>query len=112
MTVLRALPLLLMALLLSQSALAHRFAPSLLKVTEVGEGQYNMVWKTPAQGTSNIPLKPEWPASCEITSASPVQMEGTGKVSSWQMQCTELGDDGKGNPCLRYLFTPKTGTHQ
>jgi hydrogenase/urease accessory protein HupE len=86
--------LLLLSVLLSQSALAHRFAPSLLKVNEIGAGHYNMVWKTPAQGTSNIPLRPEWPDGCEITSASPVQMEGTGKVSSWQMKCSGLGDDG------------------
>ena len=26
------------------------------------------------------------------------------------LRVTELGDDGKGNPCLRYMFTPNTGT--
>jgi len=26
------------------------------------------------------------------------------------LRVTELGDDGKGNPCLRYLFTPKAGS--
>ena len=26
------------------------------------------------------------------------------------LRVAELGDDGKGNPCLRYMFTPKTGT--
>ena len=75
-------------------ALAHRFAPSLLKVTEIGENTFNMVWKTPAQGTSNVPLRPTWPDTCEITNASPPQLEGTGKVSSWQMHCPQLGPDG------------------
>ncbi len=37
---------------------AHRFAPSLLKVDEIAPQQYNMVWKTPAQGISNVPLQP------------------------------------------------------
>ena len=83
-------------LLIAQAApvQAHRFAPSLLKVTETGNQQYAMVWKTPAQGTSNVPLEPLWPRSCEITQASPPQIEGTGKVTSWQMRCTELGEDG------------------
>jgi hydrogenase/urease accessory protein HupE len=86
--------LLLVGLSLSQLAQAHRFAPSLLKVTEIAEQRYNMVWKTPAQGTSKIPLRPVWPESCEVQNASAPQLEGTGKVSSWQLQCTGLGDDG------------------
>jgi uncharacterized OB-fold protein len=28
------------------------------------------------------------------------------------LRVSELGDDGKGNPCLRYMFTPKTGKQQ
>jgi hypothetical protein len=83
-----------MGLLLSSGAQAHRFAPSLLKVNEIGEDQYHLVWKTPAQGTSKIPLRPTWPESCEVTQASPVQVEGTGKVSSFQLQCASLGEDG------------------
>lgn len=83
-----------LSLLLVQAAQAHRFAPSLLKVSEIADGQYNMVWKTPAQGTSNIPLRPTWPESCEVKNASAPQMEGTGKVSSWQLHCSDLGEDG------------------
>ena len=85
---------LVLGLALAQGAHAHRFAPSLLKVTEIAENSYNMVWKTPAQGTSSVPLRPTWPESCEITNTSPAQLEGTGKVSSWQMNCPELGADG------------------
>jgi len=91
---LRLLLTLAMTLLVTQFAQAHRFAPSLLKVSEIGPDQYHMVWKTPAQGTSNVPLRPEWPSSCEVRNASPPQLEGTGKVSSWQLHCTDLGEDG------------------
>jgi hypothetical protein len=91
---LRLLLTLAMTLLVTQFAHAHRFAPSLLKVSEIGPDQYHMVWKTPAQGTSNVPLRPEWPSSCEVRNASPPQLEGTGKVSSWQLHCTDLGEDG------------------
>ena len=94
MITLRVLTGVLLALVLAQSAQAHRFAPSLLKVTEIADQQYSVVWKTPAQGTSATPLRPLWPESCEITNSSPPQMEGTGKVNSWQMRCAQLGEDG------------------
>ena len=53
-----------------------------------------MVWKTPAQGVSNVPLRPQWPQSCEVRSASEPQLEGTGVVTNWQLQCAGLGEDG------------------
>jgi len=90
----RFLLILTAGLLLAQGALAHRFAPSLLKVTETAGQQYNLVWKTPAQATSSIPLQPTWPEQCKVLSSSPPQIEGTGKVYSWKLQCDGLGDDG------------------
>ena len=94
MTVLRLITGFALGLLLAQGAHAHRFAPSLLKVTEIADKQYNVVWKTPAQGTSSVPLRPIWPGACEITSSSPPQVEGTGMVNSWQMNCAGLGAEG------------------
>ncbi len=94
MNPMRCLLLLLLVMGVSLSAQAHRFAPSLLKVNEIGAGQYHLVWKTPAQATSSVPLQPVWPASCEISQASPPQTEGTGRVFSWQLTCSGLGDDG------------------
>lgn len=83
-----------LSVLLAQTAQAHRFAPSLLKVTETAGQHYNVVWKTPAQTTSSIPMTPLWPETCEVLVASPAQVEGTGKVFSWQLLCDGLGDDG------------------
>lgn len=94
MKTLRLLVLIVPGLALAQAAQAHRFAPSLLKVTEIADQQYSVVWKTPAQGTSAIPLRPLWPQTCEITNSTPPLLEGTGKVSSWQMRCLQLGGDG------------------
>ncbi len=94
MKTLRLLAAIVLGLVLAQAAQAHRFAPSLLKVTEIADQQYSVVWKTPAQGTSAIPLRPLWPESCEITNSSPPQLEGTGKVNSWQMRCAQFGEDG------------------
>jgi hypothetical protein len=73
---------------------AHRFAPSLLKVNETAPQEYNVVWKTPAQGVSNVRLEPRWPASCEVTSGTPPQLEGTGLVVSYELRCAALGEDG------------------
>jgi hypothetical protein len=84
----------LLALFLAQGAQAHRFAPSLLKVAELGPGQFNLVWKTPLQATSSVPLRPTWPDSCTVSEAAPAQQEGTGRVASWRLSCTGLGEDG------------------
>ncbi|NQX89187.1 MAG: HupE/UreJ family protein [Halioglobus sp.] len=85
---------LLTSLLLVASVQAHRFAPSLLKVVETAPLEYNVVWKTPAQGVSNVPLEPQWPESCAVERATPPQLEGTGAVISLQLLCTDLGEDG------------------
>jgi hypothetical protein len=90
----RSVLVLLLGLVLSFSAQAHRFAPSLLKVNELAQGQYHLVWKTPAQATSSVPMRPLWPSTCEVSQANPPQMEGTGKVTSLQLACTGLGEDG------------------
>ncbi|MDX1733802.1 MAG: HupE/UreJ family protein [Halioglobus sp.] len=94
MNALRVLLACVLLLGLSSGASAHRFAPSLLQVTEIGSGQYNLVWKTPAQSTSSVPLEPTWPASCAAENATPPQLEGTGRVSTLQLRCTGLGEDG------------------
>ncbi|MEQ8516152.1 MAG: HupE/UreJ family protein, partial [Chromatocurvus sp.] len=60
---------------------------------EIAPLQYNVVWKTPAQW-SNVPLRPTWPDSCAVRKASEPQLEGTGVVSSWQLQCAQPGGGG------------------
>jgi hypothetical protein len=79
---------------LALPAQAHRFAPSLLQWVELDGGRYNLVWKTPLQSVSPVPLSPHWPSGCSVLSASPVQLEGTGQVASWLLQCSGLGSDG------------------
>lgn len=86
--------LLLAGCLGAATAQAHRFAPTLLELVELGPGSYNVVWKTPAQATSPVPLTPAWPEACSVASASPPQPEGTGLVTSLQLHCTGLGRAG------------------
>lgn len=94
MSIIRVILALSLGVLLAQAAHAHRFAPSLLKINQTAAEHYNIVWKTPAQATSSIPMKPVWPESCEVLVASPAQIEGTGKVYSWQLLCADMGEDG------------------
>lgn len=91
---LRTLIALVLGLSTVMVAHAHRFAPSLLQLDEVAPQQYNVVWKTPAQGVSNVPLRPQWPSSCVVEVASEPQLEDTGVVTSLRLQCAALGQEG------------------
>ena len=82
------------SLLLSHTAQAHLFAPSLLKVSEVSTQSYNVVWKTPVKTASNIPLRPIWPEGCETQTESAPRTEGTGIVSSWKLLCDQPDAQG------------------
>ncbi len=79
---------LLLALLVSFDASAHRFAPSLLRLFEVGEGEYQVIWKTPAQRVSAIPLQPVFPDACD-GEASSASREGTGVIASFRIRCAD-----------------------
>lgn len=84
----------LLALLLPEDAAAHRFAPSLLKFVQTGDHSYNVVWKTPAEATSNTLLRPLWPVGCKVLTENPVMQEDTGMVASWTLDCSSLGASG------------------
>jgi hypothetical protein len=79
--------LLLIFATFSLEAGAHRFAPSLLRLFEVGDGQYQVIWKTPAQRVSEIPLRPAFPSGCTGNPEGAGMLEGTGVISSWRMDC-------------------------
>ena len=77
----------LCSLLFATDAAAHRFAPSLLEVTQLSATTFNAIWKTPLQKVSATPIEPRFPAACEITSASPWIQEGTGELKQIQLAC-------------------------
>ena len=82
----KRLVLIMLALLVSVEASAHRFAPSLLRLFEVGDGQYQVIWKTPAQRISEIPLQPVFPEACSGAPAESTR-EGTGVLVSFRLSC-------------------------
>ena len=78
--------------LLSSAAVAHKFAPSLLKLTELpssvsGLQRFHVLWKTPAQSTSRVLLKPQWPEACDSSPPSPSRAEGSAVVTTWHLDC-------------------------
>jgi hydrogenase/urease accessory protein HupE len=83
----RLLVIVLIALLSGANAQAHRFAPSLLRVFETGDSQFNVIWKTPAQKTSAVALLPVFPDSCSVEGNDGGTLEGTGVVSSFRLIC-------------------------
>ena len=79
---------LLLLLALSASSHAHRFAPSLLQLTESGADRVAVTWKTPIQQVSDIPMEPELPDSCSVQEQSPWIREGTGRLRQSIYRCT------------------------
>ena len=83
---------LLVLLLVSSAVSAHKFAPSLLKLTELpsptlATQRYHMLWKTPAQSASKVFLKPRWPEDCVSSLQSPSRAEGTAAITIWHLDC-------------------------
>ena len=86
----RALLAICAIMLLPNVAHAHRFAPSSLQIYEGENAQYEVLWKTPLQTTSSIPLRPALPGGCSIKQESEPQIEGTGVVKRWSLDCSSL----------------------
>ena len=79
--------LMVCSLMFATDVAAHRFAPSLLEMTQLSSTTFNATWKTPLQKVSATPIEPRFPASCEITSTSPWVQEGTGELKQIQLTC-------------------------
>ena len=80
---------LLLVALFCSSASAHRFAPSLLEIRQLSETALVATWKTPIQKVSAVPMEPVFPASCQVTAASPWVQEGTGVLMQLDLSCAE-----------------------
>ena len=74
-------------ILLSVEAGAHRFAPSLLEVRQLSDTDLTVTWKTPTQKVSAVPIEPQLPPDCALTSESPWIQEGTGMLRQIQLTC-------------------------
>ena len=70
--------------LYSASAMAHKLAPSLLEIEEVGKGTYEVVWRTPVD-TRTFP-EPVLPASC-VEGPSTAVVVGSAIERRWRADC-------------------------
>jgi hypothetical protein len=76
-----------MLLVLSSTAAAHRFAPSLLEIEQLSADRFAVSWKTPVDTVTETPLAPLLPAGCAETERSPWIMQGTGRLQQLTWQC-------------------------
>ncbi|MGD2132250.1 MAG: HupE/UreJ family protein [Maricaulaceae bacterium] len=85
----RLLGLFLGALVLAAPAVAHEVRPAFLQIREVAPQEYDVLWKTPAQGRMRLSVEVILPESC--TSAAPprsVLADGA-VIARWRETCTE-----------------------
>lgn len=71
-----------------EPAEAHRFAPSLLRLFETEQGEFNVIWKTPAKRSSSVALRPVFPEGCAVVGGENGELEGTGVVLNLQLACS------------------------
>lgn len=71
----------------TETAVAHRFAPSSLHIEVLTNADVSVRWKTPIQTVSEIPMVPRMPSHCAIQEQSPLIAEGTGKVRQMRYRC-------------------------
>ena len=74
---------------LTTPALAHKLAPSLLRLTELPDSSIQVFWKTPAIAQVGQNLQPVFPDGCQITQPPQRETAGTGIVWRWSIRCSE-----------------------
>jgi hypothetical protein len=78
-------------LILPAAAAAHRLAPSLLELREIGAGRFDVHWKTPRLQSAGAPLLPELPGTCRSL-AEPLPSADASSLSlRWTVDCGTAG---------------------
>lgn len=71
------------------SVAAHEVRPALLKVSELGGGQFLVRWKVPAMGNQRLAIDPLFAAAC-VESGERVDGFASGaSLRSWRIVCAE-----------------------
>lgn len=81
--------LLFLLLIASGFCQAHKLAPSLLQLTELEPGRFEVYWKTPKLTSAGQKLEPLFPDHCAAQSSAEMSSEGTGIVERWLIQCQQ-----------------------
>jgi len=68
-------------------SLAHMLAPSLLDVTEIGDGRLTIEWRTPIVGAPGAELRPVLPEGCFSTGEPTLERLDAASVVRWPVEC-------------------------
>lgn len=73
---------------------AHEARPGYLELRETGAGQYDALWKQPANGDYALRLSPVFPSECVLSGAAQRQLIPGALMSRFQLACSK-GLDGE-----------------
>jgi hypothetical protein len=79
--------LLVAAMLCALPAGAHESRPGYLELTETGQGQYDMLWKQPANGEYTLRLNPVFPTDCTLTGADNRRLMPGAMLTRFRLAC-------------------------
>lgn len=83
-----------MAAVLMRPAAAHPLAPALLRVQELGNGRYAVLWKASTTTYDPVQLIPQLPRRCKEISEPEVLDDGASTVATWSVDCGPEGIAG------------------
>jgi hydrogenase/urease accessory protein HupE len=70
---------------------AHPLAPTLLELTETGDGVVEVLWKVPLKTMPGSKVSPIFPEHCQQAGAFESTVEVTARITRWQSDCGGAG---------------------
>ena len=84
-----------LALIASQSTMAHESRPAYLELNALGNGQYDSLWKTPVNAGQDLKVEVRFPPSCRpLLPPSRQDLPGT-RVDRVRLDCGAAGLSGQ-----------------
>jgi hydrogenase/urease accessory protein HupE len=80
---------LLLALGVCGKLTAHELRPAYLELREEKQGEFSVLWKTPARGEARLSLTPEFGARTEGITPMSTRMTDTAAVQTWRLRPLE-----------------------
>jgi hypothetical protein len=81
------LAVLLIAVLFALPATAHEARPGYLELNETAQGQYDVLWKQPANGEYTLRLNPVFPADCTLSGADNRRLLPGAMLTRFRLAC-------------------------
>jgi hydrogenase/urease accessory protein HupE len=66
---------------------AHELRPAFLSITQTGETEYRILWKTPALGEKQLALKANFPTSCTSSDGLRRVEQNKFAIETWTLTC-------------------------